>query len=99
MVWRWLRRFGGSRWTLGEGETLSRTGRDEYEYCLNGRCTTFQADLLLAKGRDCVIYPSTIERWLPPHEGPIDEAEGERIAQRVCTFLISQGIAAEVYRG
>ncbi len=34
-----------------------------------------------------------------PQESPIDEPARRRIAQTVCSFLISQGIAAEVYWG
>ncbi|MEW5978116.1 MAG: Imm74 family immunity protein [Acidobacteriota bacterium] len=97
VFWQALVRLGIARETrIDRYSRLIRIGRDEYRYVEGERTLTLQIDML--KGRPSkLIYPSSIDRWLPPHEDkPITDLDRKRIAQKIADFMRKQGISVAI---
>ncbi len=93
---KFLRGIGGEKSKIDERRRLYRLGRDEYKYCDGDHCLLLQIDLL--KGQpNRVVYSSTIETWLPPHDSePIESGQRKEIADRIGRFLEENGDVVEV---
>jgi Immunity protein 74 len=95
-VWRFLIWLGIGRETkIDNSSQLIKIGRDEYKYLEGERSLVLQVDML--RGRNRLLYSSTIERWLPPHQDEtISEEVRHRIATKIANFLTSQGYSVKV---
>src|SRR5262245_35143301 len=95
-IWRLLISSGIGRVTrIDDSSQLTKLGRDEYKYLEGERSLVLQVDML--RGRNRLLYSSTIERWLPPHEDEtISEEDRRRIAAKIASFLTSQGYSVKV---
>jgi hypothetical protein len=88
--------IGGRESRIDDHTQLIKLGRDEYRYIEEGHSRILQIDML--KGvPNRLIYSSTIERWLPPHQDEaISEENRRRIATNIAGFLTSQGFSVKV---
>jgi|GEM_PF-6662587 hypothetical protein len=70
--------------------------RDEYTYHFESYTANVVAEIMLGP-IDCVIYRSSVENWLPPHENePLMEEDRERIIRCLCKYLDHSGWTYEI---
>jgi hypothetical protein len=88
--------IGGRESRIDDHTQLIRLGRDEYRYIEGDRSLILQIDML--KGiPNRLIYSSTIEHWMPPHQNKaISEEDRRRIATKIAGFLTNQGFSVKV---
>jgi hypothetical protein len=96
-LWRFLIWLGIGRETrIDDSSELKVLGRDEYKYIEGERSLILQIDLLRGVPNR-LLYSSTIERWLPPHQDEtISEEDRKRIAAKIANFLTGQGYSVKV---
>ena len=91
MFRRLLNALRDRRTKIDDQRYLYRVDRDGYRYCEGPRCLLVQVELLSGRP-NCLIYASTIDRWLPPHEGePISADKRKEIAETIRLFLEKSG--------
>jgi hypothetical protein len=96
MFGRLLSALKDRRAKIDDHRYLYRVDRDGYRYCEGPRCLLVQVELL--RGRpNRLIYASSIDRWLPPHEGePISPDRRQEIAETIRAFLDRSGDHAAI---
>ena len=74
-------------------------GRDEYKYIDGDRSLIAFIELLSGKP-ERAIHLSSIDKWLPPHEGErITEEERQQIANKIARALTRRGKSVTLWSG
>ncbi len=97
-IWQYLRRLGigGAESRIDDGSHLIRLGRDEYKYIEGAHSLVLQIDMGIGVPNR-LLYSSTIECWLPPHQDEkISDEDRQRIANKIGNFLVSQGYSVKI---
>ena len=96
MFRRLLTALQDRRAKIDDERYLYRVDRDGYRYCEGPRCLLLQIELLSGRPNR-LIYASTIDGWLPPHDGePISADKRKEIAETIRLFLDRSGDQAAI---
>lgn len=76
--------------------SMERLGRDEYKYIEGDRALRVQIEMLSGTPKR-IIYSSTVNNWMPPHDNEIiTEEKRKEIVAKICKYFEINNISYTV---